>query len=188
MRPYYEDYPKQWQASDLVSAMGRIDRSCTEISTFWKQGEEFVRSLREFISYGNTDEVLDFGGGLGRHTVALAPHVKRVHMIEVSQSMLILSQHETSMRGNVRTSLVTTPAILEHRDHYHWAMMRRVLHHLHPMDAQLVLEGISLGLKPGGLLYVDFFDFSSEMLDPEVELHTEASGPYRAFHWFILQP
>jgi hypothetical protein len=24
--------------------------------------------------------------------------------------------------------------------------------------------------------------------DPEVELHTEASGPYRAFHWFVLQP
>jgi hypothetical protein len=24
--------------------------------------------------------------------------------------------------------------------------------------------------------------------EPEVELHTEASGPYRVFHWFVLQP
>jgi hypothetical protein len=24
--------------------------------------------------------------------------------------------------------------------------------------------------------------------DSHARLHTEASGPYRAFHWFVLQP
>ena len=24
--------------------------------------------------------------------------------------------------------------------------------------------------------------------EPDVEVHTEASGPYRVFHWFVLQP
>ena len=24
--------------------------------------------------------------------------------------------------------------------------------------------------------------------EAEVEVHTEATGPYRVFHWFVLQP
>ena len=42
---------------------------------------------------------------------------------------------------------------------------------------------------PGGLFSELTFNLQPYALrTPEAELHTEASGPYRSFHWFVMQP
>jgi hypothetical protein len=62
-----------------------------------------------------------------------------------------------------------------------------------PVTLKLLAGGKVLGTltlaPPSGAFTELTFNLQPYALrEPEVELHTDASGPYRVFHWFVLQP
>src|SRR4029077_12886486 len=63
-------------------------------------------TLTSFVS--REDSVLDIGGGPGRFSLNLAPLVKTVEHVDVSQSMFDLAAEEAQRRGIKNISLWTS--------------------------------------------------------------------------------
>jgi hypothetical protein len=51
-----------------------------------------------------------------------------------------------------------------------------------------VLGTLTVTAPTGAFTELTFNLQPHALREPEIELHTEATGPYRVFHWFVLQP
>jgi SAM-dependent methyltransferase len=99
----------QMESAYERAGMANVDywgrRAKTYRAALHERTEEdpFFRRVREAVDASST--VLDVGAGTGRHTLALAPHVRRVTAVEPSEAMLglLLEDVETAKLGNVET-------------------------------------------------------------------------------------
>jgi SAM-dependent methyltransferase len=66
--------------------------------------DPFFRSVLAAVSKEST--LLDVGAGTGRHTLALAPHVRRVTAVDPSEAMLNLLREDIEERGLKNVSVV----------------------------------------------------------------------------------
>jgi SAM-dependent methyltransferase len=114
------DYVRRWHdiverrraQMDAAYAAAGIDNA-----DYWgKRAKTYRQALHERIDEDpfllrvrrdatSTTSVLDVGAGTGRHTLALAPHVRRVVAVEPSAAMLGLLQEDVRAQGltNVET-------------------------------------------------------------------------------------
>ena len=68
---------------------------------------ELVAKMREWALFDRTTDVLDLGCGSGRLLVALAPHVRSITGIDISEAMLRLASARTSHLANASVILST---------------------------------------------------------------------------------
>lgn len=81
----------------------RLQYRNPDLDRFWQEGErdlgQFLASVAESLS--TEDDVLEIGCGVGRLTRAIAPQVRSVCALDVSERMLELARHHNSHLENV---------------------------------------------------------------------------------------
>jgi SAM-dependent methyltransferase len=123
---------------------------------FFRSGEHEARRIfRGLLRQGISlpfDVAVEYGCGLGRVSLALAPHCGTLYAFDISASHLQLAQENADNRGikNIQFELVHSPTQpLKHRyDFFYSALVFQ--HNPPPLIAHLIREALK-GLKKGGV-------------------------------------
>ena len=160
-----ERYRRAWNAAAREDALTAIltppdGRSAETEASFDAKGRQDAAWLRRFVEPGAV--VLDVGCGIGRIERHLAPHVARLHAVDVSDEMLAAARRRTAGATNIafhRTSATDlSPVATASVD---LAFSFFVLQHLEHDDAFRALREIARVLKADGRAVIQFPSLAS---------------------------
>jgi SAM-dependent methyltransferase len=131
------------------------------IGEFYESGERAVATLlrtlaRNAIDIGTLARCMDFGCGLGRLTLALAPHFRKVHGVDFSESHLALAREALQRRGGANVELHRLGSIEEvsRLPQVDLIFSLIVLQHNPPPVMRELLEGLLQRLDTGGVAVI----------------------------------
>src|SRR5581483_11867621 len=162
-----ERYRRAWNAAAREDALTAIltppdGRSAETEASFDAKGRQDAAWLRRFVEPGAV--VLDVGCGIGRIERHLAPHVARLHAVDVSDEMLAAARRRTAGATNIafhRTSATDlSPVATASVD---LAFSFFVLQHLEHDDAFRALREIARVLKADGRAVLQFPSLASAL-------------------------
>jgi SAM-dependent methyltransferase len=146
-----------WELDELSHA-GQEHRDATYVAGYDQKSptdwSEDVAELRA-LGIGASSTVVDLGAGTGTFAEAIAPHVRRVIAVDVSEPMVV-KMRERGIEA-VRAGFLT----YEHKGEPPDAVMtRNALHHLPDFWKALALSRIAQMLRPTGALLLRDLVFS----------------------------
>ena len=153
--------------SVLVDDGYRQENLQANIDRFYRSGEadidvhfNFLRRLPHPTSF---DKVLDFGCGVGRLTLALAPHARRVVGVDISPPHLKLAAERAGAQSiaNVAFEAIASVDDLDRYRDFDLAISRIVLQHNPPPVMAALLTALLRALAPGGVAIVQIPTFIS---------------------------
>lgn len=152
-----------WELVGLSRAltMEAISRGGANEREFWKTGERDASRLLRFID--NSSVVLDVGCGIGRVMRFIAPYCREISGVDTSSLILRKARHELSSCRNCnfyRQDFKRFNAFPD--DSFDLIYSFYVLQHMEKEDAYICLKRIQLLLKPKGIIYLQFPDFTSD--------------------------
>jgi SAM-dependent methyltransferase len=161
-----DDHWKQWGEQDpyfavLSDKKYRIKNFAANRREFFESGAEYVTGIlatavRCFGRFNNK-AALDFGSGVGRVTIPLAQHFKKVIGIEISDAMIreakencrhFAVQNVDFVKSDDQLSL-----ILQDFDFINSCL---VLQHLSPKRGMNIIARLLKALNPGGVIALHF--------------------------------
>lgn len=175
-------YRETWNAAAQVDALTAILTPPDGVSVenearFDEKGRQDAAWLRGFATPDAV--VLDVGCGIGRIERHLAPHVARVHAVDVSEVMLAAAARRTAGLANVRlhrASATDLSAIATASVDLAFSLF--VLQHLEHEDAFRALREISRVLRPEGRAVLQFPSLASSHY--AVDFARQADAPRRS--------
>ncbi|WP_275671656.1 class I SAM-dependent methyltransferase [Paenibacillus ginsengarvi] len=121
----------------------------------WKKKDEqtynrIIQKTKAYLNVSNT--VMDYGCGTGLIAIELAEHVKAIHAIDTSSSMIEMADKKAKER-NIANITCAHTAIMDTRYEAGSFDVILAFHVLHLLeDEHTALHRINELLKPGGLL------------------------------------
>lgn len=169
----FDRIAKAWRAfgetephwSVLVDDGYRQENLQANIDRFYKSGEadidvhlNFLRRCGHPTSFG---KALDFGCGVGRLTLALAPHARQVVGVDISPPHLKLATERADGQsiGNVAFEAIASVEDLDRYRDFDLVISRIVLQHNPPPVMAALLAGLLKALAPGGVAIVQIPTF-----------------------------
>jgi ubiquinone/menaquinone biosynthesis C-methylase UbiE len=116
------------------------------------------------------DRVLDAGCGVGRHALAVAPHVRRVACVDFSSGALQVLLAEARRRGltNVTAAAGDLSSLPLRAGQFDAAICCEVLQHIPGQEARVgVLADLRRTLAPGGRLVLTTLAFNARTRGPQ---------------------
>lgn len=152
-----------WELAGLSRAltMEAILRGFKNEEEFWKTGEKDASRLLKFMN--NSSNVLDVGCGIGRIMKFVAPNCKEITGVDTSTLILRRAKNELRSFKNChfyRQDFKNFNALPF--DSFDLVYSFYVLQHMEKEDAYLCLRLMQRLLKPKGIIYLQFPDFTSE--------------------------
>jgi len=125
-----------------------------EKSTNWdanemrtKMSQAIGSSILENVKLNEQMTVMDFGAGTGLISAQVAPHVKKITAVDVSESMLEKLISKTELKGKVEIlcqDITLNPIAVQ----YDLIMSAMAMHHV--KDTNNMIQKFADHLKPGG--------------------------------------
>jgi ubiquinone/menaquinone biosynthesis C-methylase UbiE len=152
-----------WELAGLSRAltMEAILRGVENEQKFWKTGEQDASRLLRFID--NSSIVLDVGCGIGRVMRFIAPECREIIGVDTSSLILRRAKRELDNFKNChfyRHDFKTFNAFPN--DSFDLIYSFFTLQHMEKEDAYLCLRRMQHFLKPGGSMYLQFPDFTTD--------------------------
>jgi SAM-dependent methyltransferase len=149
-----------WEFAGLSRslAMEAILRGVKNEQEFWKKGEEDASRVLRFVDSNSV--VLDVGCGIGRVMKFVSPYCKEVHGIDKSRLLLRIAKRELQGLKNCFLYREVDGKLSIFKFDLVYSFY--VLQHMEKEDAYLYLGRIRDVLKPGGIVYLQFPDFTSD--------------------------
>ncbi len=143
-----------------------------------------LERLVDLLDPQPTDDVLDVGTGTGQLALTLAPHVRSVIGVDVSDAMLEKARHEARARSlrNVRFERGNATRLRWKSAAFDWVVSRRAAHHFADVDG--FLEETVRVLRPAGR--IGLADMSSA--DPDGQLLDRVERIRDPSHRHALSP
>jgi SAM-dependent methyltransferase len=148
---------------------------------FFNRHEE--RALGQLMKFSEADVVLDAGCGYGRWTIKLAPKVRKVVAVDLSEPFLT----ELRERGYPNVDVICSDLeSLDFREYFDGIVISGALEHFR--DKRGILEKLRGMLKPGGKIYISCW--TSDMLGPLRRFRGCAEDEMRIDDrsWYIKEP
>ncbi|MFQ6130075.1 MAG: class I SAM-dependent methyltransferase [Candidatus Hadarchaeaceae archaeon] len=148
---------------------------------FFNQHEE--RELGRLMNFSKADVVLDAGCGYGRWTIKLAPKVRKVVAVDLSEPFLA----ELRGRGYPNVDVICADLeSLDFREYFDGVVLSGTLEHF--KDKRTILEKLRWMLKPGGKIYISCW--TSDMLSPLRRFRGSAEDEMRIDDrsWYVKEP
>ncbi|MBA7502454.1 2-methoxy-6-polyprenyl-1,4-benzoquinol methylase, mitochondrial [subsurface metagenome] len=148
---------------------------------FFNRHEE--RGLGQLMNFSKSDVVLDAGCGYGRWTIKLAPKVRKVVAVDLSEPFLA----ELRERGYPNVDVICADLeSLNFREYFDGIIFSGALEHF--KDKRAILEKLRQILKPGGGIYISCW--TSDMLTPLRIFRRCAEDEMRVGDrsWYIKEP
>jgi len=168
-------------------SMEAILRGVDSEQEFWRRGEEDASRLLKFVNRESI--VLDVGCGIGRVMKFISPHCKEIHGVDTSALILKRAKKELNglkncffYRANFR-KFNTCSA-----DSFDLIYSFYTLQHMEKEDAYLCLIQIHNFLKPRGIVYIQFPDFTSDHYFSLFEEYALSGSRYGARVRFYTKP
>lgn len=166
----FDDQAANWDSRDLVQEMHKNVISSIKNSAFWK---DRVRS-------GKRIDILDFGGGTGLNTLALAaePIVSSAVCADVSSSMISAFNAKIASEEHKRVSLKCSSLLLQSDDaeeikgkSFDMVLAAFVMHHLTESDGLRAKVMERLGNCTKSAFVICEFEEKEEGSDPHHHSH-----------------
>ena len=169
-----------WEIAGLTRAltMEAILRGVNE-QDFWKEGERDASRLTRFVDPSSV--VLDVGCGIGRVMKFIAPKCREISGVDTSTLILRRAKHELRSFKNChlyRQDFKKCSAFSN--DSFDLVYSFYVLQHMEKEDAYLSLLLMRRILKPKGILYLQFPDFTSDHFFSLFEKYASSGSKYGA--------
>jgi len=148
---------------------------------FFNQHEE--SALGRLMDSPKSDVVLDAGCGYGRWTIKLAPKVRKVVAVDLSEPFLA----ELRERGYPNVDVICADLeSLDFREYFDGIVFSGTLEHF--KDKRAILEKLRRMLKPRGKIYISCW--TSDMLAPLRRFRGSAEDEMRIDDrsWYIKEP
>ncbi len=151
--------------SVLVDDGYRQENLQDNIDRFYRSGDadidvhlNFLRRMGHPITF---DKALDFGCGVGRLTLALAPYAREVVGVDISPPHLKLATDRASAQSitNVAFEAIASIADLDRYRGFDLVISRIVLQHNPPPVMAALLSALLRALAPGGVAVVQIPTF-----------------------------
>ena len=151
------------------------------ISKFGEYYFRVIRKMVEFIKPKSQDVVLDIGAGTGAVSFALAPYVKRVIAVDISESMLEEAKRKAQDSNIENIEFVVGDFLNLNVDEKVDAIVSNIaLHHLTDEDkAKAIVNMASLLNDSGRIVLGDviiFFDTTQKQADEVLDVIEEYFG------------
>ncbi|MDQ1704128.1 MAG: hypothetical protein QOF18_494, partial [Frankiaceae bacterium] len=133
----------------LTRPRDRLGGGLPRLTSFYTTGAEDAAACMQLTPDADFAQILDFGSGTGRLSLALAPHAARVSCVDLSVTMQERLRSEAQSRGvtNLRFLSSQAPPVAGHT----WAISLLTLQHVPGRDAvRDALQYIHDSLVPGG--------------------------------------
>jgi SAM-dependent methyltransferase len=167
--------------------MEAILRGVDNEQEFWKRGEEDASRLLKFVNRESI--VLDVGCGIGRVMKFISPHCKEIHGVDTSA--LILRRAKKELNG-LRNCFFYRAGFKKFgicpADSFDLIYSFFTLQHMEKEDAYLCLMRIRNLLKSGGIVYMQFPDFTSDHYFSLFEEYALSGSRYGARVRFYTKP
>lgn len=168
-------------------SMEAILRGVDSEQEFWKRGEEDASRLLKFVNREST--VLDVGCGIGRVMKFIAPHCKEIRGVDTSALILRRAKLELSGLENCFFHRADFKRFdICPADSFDLIYSFFALQHMEKEDAYLCLMRIHNLLKPRGIVYVQFPDFTSDSYFSLFEEYALSGSRYGARVRFYTKP
>jgi len=178
-----------WELVGLSKGLSTeaILRGVDSEQEFWRRGEEDASRLLKFVNRESI--VLDVGCGIGRVMKSISPHCKEIHGVDTSA--LILKRAKKELNGLKNCFFYRAdfkkfdicPA-----DSFDLIYSIFTLQHMEKEDAYLCLMRIRNLLKPRGIVYIQFPDFTSDHYFSLFEEYALSGSRYGARVRFYTKP
>lgn len=151
--------------SVLVSEDFRQENLTANIDRFYATGQGDIEVHLNFLRRAGLPvtfrKALDFGCGVGRLTLALAPHAHRVVGIDISPPHLKLAIERARQKGisNVQFEAIDSVADLARQSGFDFIISRIVLQHNPPPVMAALYRRLLDALAPEGVAIVQFPTF-----------------------------
>lgn len=145
-----------WNAV-LTTVDGReVAGDPAKLAAFYRSGEEYLqrmlRSIRDhFGPVDRFDVAADFGCGVGRVALPLARRSRELIAVDVSPTMLSMTEARAREEGLPNLSLQLLPQFLEDDRELDLLHSVLVLQHIWPEEGFRILEAVVPRIRPGGM-------------------------------------
>lgn len=154
------DYGALWSPDDQRAARGLILNEEDE-AVFERTGREDAERLAAHADGAAT--VLDYGCGIGRVALHMAPRYGRLWAVDASPAMLAMAAERLAGRPSVRLSRSTGTGIPEvPSESVDFVYSLLVLQHVEREDAFAILREFHRVLRPGGRAYLTYPNLLSD--------------------------
>ena len=151
------------------------------ISKFGEYYFKVIRKMVEFIKPKSQDVVLDIGAGTGAVSFALAPYVKRVIAVDISESMLQEAKRKAQDSNIENIEFVVGDFLNLNVDEKVDAIVSNIaLHHLTDEDKAKAIANMGSLLNDSGRIVLGdviiFFDTTQKQADEVLDVIEEYFG------------
>lgn len=131
MADLFEEKAKEWDVNEMVRQLS----------------SNISGAMIEHVPFDTTMCVMDFGAGTGLISSNIAPHVKQIKAVDISQSMLEQLAEKAELKDKVE---IACQNILEIplNEKFDVIMSAMAMHHVE--DTDKMLSSFASHLKPGG--------------------------------------
>jgi SAM-dependent methyltransferase len=161
-----DEHWKQWGEQDpyfAVLSEKKFRKGNVEINRqeFFESGAEYVSGIiatavRHFGPLSK-ESALDFGSGVGRITIPLAQHFKKVTGVEISGAMIAEAQQNCRRFAVDNVAFVPSDDQLSQLSHpFDFVNSCQVLQHLPLTRGMHIMDRLLRSLKPGGVVALHF--------------------------------
>jgi SAM-dependent methyltransferase len=154
-------YVDVWRPGDEGEAMQLI-MVTRDAERFELVGEQMAAQLAAYCTPATV--ALDLGAGIGRVSRHLAPHVREVVLVDISEEMLAFARERLAGIPNarfVRSAATSVPNVADGSIDFLFSVL--VLQHLEREDAFLALQEVRRMLRSDGRAYLTFPNLLSDM-------------------------
>lgn len=123
-----------------------------------------IKHLRELVSVGSEDDILEIGCGVGRIGFGLAPYCRTWTGTDMSANMLSFASERLQDRTNVRLVQLRQVGLNElESNSFDLVYSTNMFAHLDEMDRWRYVADAFRLLRPAGRLFIDNVDLESDM-------------------------
>ena len=159
------NYKDTWnsRAKSPEAAMAAVDGSVDE-TIVQHTGRWAAQQVRVALDIQAGDEVLELGCGVGRIGRELAPLCRHWTGVDISENMLGHAANRLADRPNVSFHQLTRTSLdMLAEDSIDKAYSIAVFCHMDKEDLYLYLQELKRVIRPGGLIFVETWNLSSEI-------------------------